>query len=173
MLLGLAVLLWESQSAVVHTPLSTLLHVEGGRLGTTAKTGRFERFLPHLRTEGGRLGALPVLARYWPSMATPVHLRSHVTCCVLISTVDCLAAVSRAVHMQCVAGHSTDGICSVSDECCCSALSACLLCSELAKRKSGAPGRIVLDDPIKYPAKDDIGFFGESSGLTHPDTIRE
>jgi hypothetical protein len=36
-------------------------------------------------------------------------------------------------------------------------------CSELEKRKSGEPGRFVLDDPVKYPAKDDIGFFGESS----------
>jgi hypothetical protein len=36
-----------------------------------------------------------------------------------------------------------------------------LPCSELEKRKSGAPGRFVLDDPVKYPAKDDIGFFGE------------
>lgn len=34
-------------------------------------------------------------------------------------------------------------------------------CSELEKRKAGEPGRFVLDDPTKYPAKDDIGFFGE------------
>lgn len=36
-----------------------------------------------------------------------------------------------------------------------------LLCSELAKRKAGEPGTFILDDPTKYPAKDDIGFFGE------------
>jgi hypothetical protein len=40
----------------------------------------------------------------------------------------------------------------------------CLLpsaCSELEVRKAGAPGRFILDDPKKYPAKDDIGIFRE------------
>jgi hypothetical protein len=27
-------------------------------------------------------------------------------------------------------------------------------------RKAGVPGRIILDDPSKYPAKEDLGFFG-------------
>ncbi len=26
-------------------------------------------------------------------------------------------------------------------------------------RKTGAPGRFILDDPTKYPAKEDVGFF--------------
>jgi hypothetical protein len=33
--------------------------------------------------------------------------------------------------------------------------------SELAVRKAGAPGRFVLDDPRKYPAKEDLGFLCE------------
>lgn len=35
------------------------------------------------------------------------------------------------------------------------------VCRELDARKAGAPGRWILDDPAKYPAKDDIGIFGE------------
>jgi hypothetical protein len=27
-------------------------------------------------------------------------------------------------------------------------------------RKAGAPGRFILDDPSKYPAKEDVGFLG-------------
>ncbi len=34
-------------------------------------------------------------------------------------------------------------------------------CSELELRKSGAKGRVVVDDPTKYPGKDDIGPLGE------------
>jgi len=35
---------------------------------------------------------------------------------------------------------------------------------ELEVRKAGAPGRFILDDPAKYPAKDDIGFFAGATG---------
>jgi hypothetical protein len=28
-------------------------------------------------------------------------------------------------------------------------------------RKAGAPGRFILDDPKKYPGKDDVGLFRE------------
>jgi hypothetical protein len=38
---------------------------------------------------------------------------------------------------------------------------AAAACSELEVRKAGAPGRFILDDPKKYPAKDDIGIFRE------------
>lgn len=31
-------------------------------------------------------------------------------------------------------------------------------CSELELRKSGATGRVVIDAPEKYPAKEDIGI---------------
>ena len=33
--------------------------------------------------------------------------------------------------------------------------------SELDVRKSGAPGRVIFDNPSKYPDKDDVGFLGE------------
>jgi hypothetical protein len=32
--------------------------------------------------------------------------------------------------------------------------------SDADLRKAGAPGRFILDDPAKYPAKEDLGFFG-------------
>jgi hypothetical protein len=35
-------------------------------------------------------------------------------------------------------------------------------CSELEKRKAGEPGRFILDNPAKYPGKDDLGIFRES-----------
>ncbi|KAF6254441.1 hypothetical protein COO60DRAFT_1541035 [Scenedesmus sp. NREL 46B-D3] len=35
---------------------------------------------------------------------------------------------------------------------------------ELEVRKAGAPGRFILDDPKKYPAKDDIGLFPGATG---------
>jgi hypothetical protein len=31
-------------------------------------------------------------------------------------------------------------------------------------RKTGAPGRFILDDPTKYPAKEDVGFFSGATG---------
>jgi hypothetical protein len=43
------------------------------------------------------------------------------------------------------------------------AAAAACCCSELEVRKAGAPGRFILDDPKKYPAKDDIGIFREWS----------
>ncbi|KAF8067268.1 hypothetical protein HT031_002315 [Scenedesmus sp. PABB004] len=37
---------------------------------------------------------------------------------------------------------------------------------ELDKRKAGAPGRVILDDPAKYPAKDDLGpLLGATGGF--------
>lgn len=54
---------------------------------------------------------------------------------------------------------------------CCTLLPPCLplaappplhpVPSELEARKAGVPGRFILDDPAKYPAKDDIGFLCE------------
>jgi hypothetical protein len=41
----------------------------------------------------------------------------------------------------------------------------CWYCSELEVRKSGAPGRFVLDDPTKYPGKEDVGIFRECRPL--------
>jgi len=35
---------------------------------------------------------------------------------------------------------------------------------DLEARKSGAAGRFILDDPTKYPAKEDLGFFGACFG---------
>jgi hypothetical protein len=35
------------------------------------------------------------------------------------------------------------------------------MCSELELRKSGAKGRVIADDPKKYPAKDDLGPLSE------------
>lgn len=35
---------------------------------------------------------------------------------------------------------------------------------ELEVRKAGAPGRFILDDPKKYPAKDDVGIFPGATG---------
>jgi len=35
---------------------------------------------------------------------------------------------------------------------------------DLAQRKAGVPGRFILDDPAKYPAKDDIGFLAGATG---------
>ena len=34
--------------------------------------------------------------------------------------------------------------------------------SELELRKSGVQGRVIYDDPSKYPDKDDVGFIGRS-----------
>lgn len=36
--------------------------------------------------------------------------------------------------------------------------------NELELRKSGAKGRVVVDDPRKYPNKEDIGFFAGATG---------
>jgi hypothetical protein len=33
--------------------------------------------------------------------------------------------------------------------------------SEIDLRKSGAKGRVIYDDPSKYPGKDDVGVFGK------------
>jgi hypothetical protein len=35
------------------------------------------------------------------------------------------------------------------------------VCSEIEKRKAGGPGRFILDDPKKYPAKEDLAFLSE------------
>lgn len=35
---------------------------------------------------------------------------------------------------------------------------------ELDARKAGVPGRFILDDPAKYPGKDDIGIFAGATG---------
>lgn len=43
----------------------------------------------------------------------------------------------------------------------CIELPSARACSELELRKSGAKGRVVVDDPTKYPGKDDIGPLGE------------
>ncbi|GBF96556.1 hypothetical protein Rsub_09139 [Raphidocelis subcapitata] len=36
--------------------------------------------------------------------------------------------------------------------------------SDADLRKVGAPGRFILDDPSKYPAKEDLGFFAGATG---------
>eukprot|EP00879_Flechtneria_rotunda_P010724 GHRR01011206.1.p1 GENE.GHRR01011206.1~~GHRR01011206.1.p1 ORF type:complete len:246 (+),score=79.20 GHRR01011206.1:2-739(+) len=42
---------------------------------------------------------------------------------------------------------------------------------ELEQRKAGLPGRFVVDDPKKYPRKDDVGLFRECNPLCSADAF--